>query len=187
MRRIQRLLSGFRYGATTLVAAVLLVLLLNAALSLVFYLRDGWSSPETNPVQETYDSVDWAVVYPDLEPDQIERLLAETWTRPHAYEPLTQFTERPYRGEYVNITEMGYRLGRDQGPWPPEDRPYNIFVFGGSTTFGYGVADDQTIASHLQRRLGERTTREVRVYNFGRGMYRSSQERVLFEQLLVSG
>jgi hypothetical protein len=63
-----------------------------------------------------------------------------------------------------------------------------VFVFGGSTTFGIGVPDDQTIASHLQPALGTAGQgREVRVYNFGRGAYYSSQERALFDRLAVAG
>lgn len=186
MSRLQLLRAGFRYVASTLLATVLVLLLLNAACSLAFVLRDGFSPQGTSPVQQKYDSVEWAAVYPDLEVEQIEQLLRETWSRTQAYEPLTQFTERPYKGEYVNVSEMGFRIGRNQGPWPPDDHDYNMFVFGGSTTFGYGVPDEQTIASHLQEVLSHQTAREVRVYNFGRGMYRSSQERVLFEELLVS-
>ena len=72
--------------------------------------------------------------------------------------------------------KWAFAIGRNQGPWPPDDHDYNMFVFGGSTTFGYGVPDEQTIASHLQEVLSHQTAREVRVYNFGRGMYRSSQE-----------
>ena len=61
-------------------------------------------------------------------------------------------------------------------------------MFGGSTAFGIGVPDDQTVASHLQTQLGTaRDGREVRVYNFGRGAYYSSQERALFERLIVAG
>ena len=114
-------------------------------------------------------------------------LLKETWSRPFMYEPFTQFKERPYRGNYVNIDNNGFRYTKNQGPWPPQSQNINIFLFGGSTTFGYGVSDNQTIASYLQQYLNEKLGRNVRVYNFGRGFYYLSQERVLYEQLLTSG
>lgn len=60
-----------------------------------------------------------------------------------------------------------------------------MFVFGGSTVFNYGVGDNETIASHLQRFLSEQRLGSVRVYNFGRGHYYSTQERILFERLLT--
>ena len=61
------------------------------------------------------------------------------------------------------------------------------FFSGGSTTFGYGVADNETIASYLQEYLNQKLGTDVRVYNFGRGSYYSTQERLLYEQLLTSG
>jgi hypothetical protein len=61
-----------------------------------------------------------------------------------------------------------------------------VFLFGGSTTFGYGLPDDQTIASHLQRALA-REAGGAYVYNFGRGHYFSTQERILFESQLLAG
>jgi hypothetical protein len=90
-------------------------------------------------------------------------------------------------GRYVNVNINGYREGRDQAGWPPAPGDTNIFVFGGSTTFGYGVEDDQTIPSHLQDRLRKRHGGRVNVYNFGRGYYNSTQERILFQALLLSG
>jgi hypothetical protein len=125
-------------------------------------------------------------VYPGYTRDELEELLDETWHRPFSCEPFTQFRESPFEGKYVNVDPAGFRWIADQGPWPPDTDAYNVFVFGGSTTFGYGVADDETIASYLQEALREEG-REVNVYNFGRGYYYSSRELVLFENLLREG
>jgi hypothetical protein len=62
-----------------------------------------------------------------------------------------------------------------------------VFVFGGSTTFGYGVADRDTIASYLQPLLRAPEGRPARVYNFGHSGYYSTQERILFTRLVVAG
>lgn len=75
----------------------------------------------------------------------------------------------------------------DEGPWPPAKSNLNIFVFGGSTTFGYGIADGETIASALQRKLANSSSKPIRIYNFGRGHYYSTQERILFSNLLGAG
>jgi hypothetical protein len=129
-----------------------------------------------------------ATVYEGWTEPQLDTLMAESWGRPMAYEPFTQFRERAVRGRYVNIDARGYRWGGDQPPWPPRPEAFNIFFFGGSTTFGYGLPDDQTIPAYLQAALEARScNRAVAVYNFGRGFYYSSQERALFERLLTSG
>jgi hypothetical protein len=114
--------------------------------------------------------------------------LARETPREFMQEVFTQFRERPGTGRYVNIEPAGFRRSAPQAPWPPEaDRP-NVFLFGGSTAFGYGAADEQTLASLLQTGLANRLRdRPPRVYNFGRGGYFSAQERILFEQLVVGG
>ena len=43
-----------------------------------------------------------------------------------------------------------------------------MFFFGGSTGFGYGVPDDETVPSHLQQLLPKASGRTPRVYNFAR-------------------
>lgn len=127
-------------------------------------------------------------IYPDLRPHEIQDILEETWkARPFSYEPFTQFKEREFKGRFVNVDQNGFRVSKNQGVWPPDPDSYNVFLFGGSTTFGYGVPDDQTIASYLQDTLQTKMHKEVRVYNFGRGFYYWFQERVLFERLLRSG
>ncbi|MBC3538181.1 SGNH/GDSL hydrolase family protein [Rufibacter sp. H-1] len=77
-------------------------------------------------------------------------------------------------------------MGWEQGPWPLDSQFVNVFVFGGSTTFGYGVADSETLPSHLQRAF-QKIDPKIRCYNFGRGFYYSVQERALFEKLLLEG
>lgn len=126
--------------------------------------------------------------YPDLTNEQFADFMVETHARPFVYEPFTQFKERPYRGTYVNVDVNGFRRGPEQGPWPPEPAALRVFVFGGSTTFGFKLPDDQTVPAHLQSLLGATAPgRPVRVYNFARGYYFSTQERMLFERLVGAG
>jgi hypothetical protein len=125
--------------------------------------------------------------YPGWDPVEIDRLMAESY-QPLVFESFTHFKDRPTRGRYVNVDPQGFRWVQRQGPWPPPPDGFTIFFFGGSTAFGYGLPDDQTIASYLQqamasRRPGQRTF----VYNFGRGYYISAQERIALEQLLTAG
>lgn len=126
--------------------------------------------------------------HPELTPRQVTRMMVETYGRSFMYEPYTGFTERPYAGEFVNVTPQGFRLnGRAAVPWPPPHDALTVFVFGGSTTFGHSVTDRQTIPAQLEAIVAARTHRPVRVYNFGRQFYFSTQERALLERLLLDG
>lgn len=125
---------------------------------------------------------------PELGETTLKKIIEETWhRRNYRYEPFTQFKEVPRTGRYVNITPAGFRVTHNQGPWPPTRDSYSLFLFGGSTTFGYGVQDDHTIASFLQGLLGQASPQPLYVYNFGRGGHYSTQERLLFEQLIIAG
>lgn len=126
-------------------------------------------------------------VYPGMDRAKVDALLKETWSRPVRYEPYAHFMEQEHRGEHVNVHAAGFRHGGSSLPWPPEANALNIFVFGGSTTFGYGVGDRDTIPAQLGVLLAAQTTETVRVYNFGQAYYYSTQERVLFEQLVQKG
>ena len=141
-----------------------------------------------DPITSTYGDRPFGQVYPGRTRDEVRELLRETWTRPAVWEPFTDSRERRYEGRYVNVHRAGFRLSRGGAPWPLDPARANVFVFGGSTTFGYGVADDETIVSAIQAALDERLgAGKTACYNFGRGAYYSSPERILFEELLAQG
>lgn len=133
------------------------------------------------------DDEELALICPDWSRAEIRSLLTESRGRPLSYEPFSQFGEGAHSGRYVNVSKVGYRRSLRQGPWPMDDSAWNIWVFGGSTTFGYGLPDEQTIPSLLQAALAGRTDRLVHVYNFGQAYYYSSQELALFYRLLATG
>jgi GDSL-like Lipase/Acylhydrolase family len=124
-------------------------------------------------------------VYPGRTRGEIERLLRETWSREYAYEPYTQFKEGAIDGEFVNVGPEGFRDTAHGLPWPPVPASRAVFVFGGSTTFGYGVADGEAIPARLQDELTGRCGTQVPVYNLARSNYFSTQENVLFQRLLA--
>jgi len=171
---------------------VVFILCLNLGFALFFRVIDAYHAAGTNPVKERFGEQlttgRLLKVYPGMSEPQLNDLLNETWNRPFIYEPFTGFTEAVHEGEYVNVAENGYRVGTDQGPWPPQkQQQLVIFLFGGSTTFSYGVPDNLALGSRLQDALRTTLGRPVAVYNFGRGYYYSTQERILFEQLVSAG
>mgnify|MGYP001287350800 CR=1 FL=1 len=137
-------------------------------------------------VQKKYEEKLYKV-YPNWDQKDIDQLLFETWNRTFAYESIAQLQEKPFSGKFVNVDENGFRVGKDQGPWPPDQKNFNLFFFGGSTTFGYGLPDFETIPSFLQEELRSKLAKEVRVYNFGRGHHFSSHELFLFFKLIWKG
>ena len=185
-RSVRSLKRHYISLAITILTTVLLLCFLNGVCFL-YILAFGIDDAPGNVAIETYGIQLMQQTYPHLAREELAQLLTETWSRPFVYEPFTQFKERPYAGRYVNVTDQGFRVCKEQGPWPPHPEHFNVFVFGGSTVFGYGLADDETVASRLQEMLGQVRGRLARVYNFARGHYYSTQERILFEQLLCSG
>src|SRR5208283_71881 len=125
--------------------------------------------------------------YPGWREEDVKTLLLET-RREKEYEPFTGFREKPYRGKFVNIDPAGFRLSKGQALWPPSPEALNVFVFGGSTAFGAALPDDETIASRLQEAAAaDQASPPLAVYNFARPAYFSSQELILFLQLLRAG
>jgi lysophospholipase L1-like esterase len=130
-------------------------------------------------------------LYPDKSDEQIRRLLHEQPELTIAYEPFAEFRNAAIARPTLNIHQAGFRLvGAAQGPWPLDDKAVNIFVFGGSTTAGFGVDDDKTIPAALQSRLRQQSDDgdpSVNVYNFGVGTYFSSQELAYFQNQIRYG
>lgn len=183
-QRLRRLKQFYVFAAILFLNTIVVYIFLNIAVGLLLLVRDAFRQ-KSNPVSVTYRSrLD--AVYPDFPEPARTEMLSEAWNRPYRYADFIHFQERPCAGKYVNVDEAGFRHSSDQGPWPPRPEHLNVFCFGGSTTFGYGVTDEQTVASHLQRTLARMSKQRVCVYNFGVGWHFSTQERIRFEQLLAA-
>lgn len=160
---------------------VLIFILLNLLAAAVLHLEGRRKESEEfgEPFRQSY---------PDLSEAQRQKLRRES-SHTFAASIFAQPREREMAGEFVHIDPAGFRHGgRNQTPWPPSPGDLVIFVFGGSTAFGYGVRDEDTISSYLQELLAEMLPdTSVAVYNFSRGGFYSTQERILFDELLTLG
>lgn len=97
------------------------------------------------------------------------------------YFPFVEYIEKARSGKLVNVSEQGTRCHHsDQNLCQIKGGRNEIWMFGGSTTFGYGVKDTETIAANLSERLPS-----FRVINFGTASYYSTIERIRFENLLT--
>ena len=173
----------YRRAAIYWLTASLCLLALNVLAAGVLFLWDPREEVDEPPyVEEALQRI-----YPDWSEEDRRALLDEN-RRDVQPEAMVQFREKQTTGRVSTLDAHGFRNGFRQGPWPPESRFFNIFVLGGSTAFGYGVPDEDTVPSQLQRLLGRLDiARPPRVYNFGRGAFYSTMERILFDKLITLG
>jgi hypothetical protein len=105
----------------------------------------------------------------------------------YLYRPWVGFSERAFKSQFLNIDEAEpLPTRRTIDPRAGEPSTKTIWLFGGSTQFGWFVADGQTIASHLSAILSAGPT-HYKVVNMGHTWYYSSQEVALFTTLLRHG
>jgi hypothetical protein len=165
---------------------LLVFLFLNLACGGALYLWHAMRKGDADFRMGGMDRATALKAYAGWDANNLAVLFRETYGRKYQFEPYTQFSERPYHGKYLNTEEAGYRsIGRVQA-WPPGRGTFNVFVFGGSTTFGWGVPDGDTIVANLQRRF-DAAGKPVAFYNFGRDGYFSAQEMILLNRLLSQG
>ena len=80
----------------------------------------------------------------------------------------------------VRVNALGLR-GTEVEPKRPGER--RVLALGDSLVYGQGVADDQTLPSHLERALADRDAAEWTVVNAGLRAYDTVQELALLEEL----
>lgn len=161
-------------------------LLLLVATNVVLYFFSPHETP--NPLSR-YGLATILRAYPGWNRDSVLALLKETYQgRNYEHHPFAQFKNAPFQGRYLSISSPGFRVVKNQASWPPRSTAENVFVFGGSTAFGLGVTNEETIASFLQEILNSRHgPRPVAVYNFGTPAYASRQEAAQLYDFLTSG
>ncbi len=178
--------SRFARGYTVLAVMLLNACLCFAIINLVLFGVERYLDASRFV---TYEDERLRLVYPGWETAEREAMLREVWYgRPRSCQPFSMFQEGEYDGQYVNVHSAGYRANQDMPPFPLDDEALNVFVFGGSTTFGYGLADWETLPAALQDVLRRQYPEQpVHVYNFGQALYFSSLELALFQRMLRSG
>jgi lysophospholipase L1-like esterase len=157
MTRLARL-----YGIIALLVLNTLVLLALIELGAALILRT--STTEEAPLAEQveqfkqkqlslsyYQAQDWSRAYWDE-----HMKLADQWD----YQPYVEWRTRPAQGEHINVDENGVR--HTTGSACGADS-FRIFMFGGSTMWGYGAPDWGTIPAYVQAGLSG----DICVVNYG--------------------
>lgn len=131
------------------------------------------------------NDLDIARLYGTDNPAVYRDVLAEfSRLGPSVYTPLVEYRLPAHAGHSLTISEQGWR--GNGTPQELEAPGTKVFVFGGSTTFGIGVADSETLPAQLGEVL-KAAGKDVQVFNFGAPSYYSTQERILLERLLTAG
>lgn len=182
----------YRSAAITTFGVILLLVLLNLGLGTIYLMRDAFwqEEPQVDPrVQSGRGRHVDLEAYSRLSPGQVNELLDDQdvfTSKGFLYAPWVQFHAPEFHSRWLNTDSNGYRITK--APPSSSRERFKVFVFGGSTTFGYGVSDEHTIPSYLQTLLeGEALARTVAVSNYGQGYYYSSQEMQVFLGLIKQG
>jgi hypothetical protein len=93
------------------------------------------------------------------------------------YRPYVVWRRAPFKGKYINVDENGMRRTVNPDCSPAARQ---IWMFGGSSLWGMGSPDDQTIPSVLSREYA-RSSGPVCVTNFGEAAWVSTQNVIQLE------
>ncbi len=155
--------------------SVLLFFLVNFSLGIIWELRTNIKFKNFKP----YDDIVLKAL--KLNEEEGLKLYLETFiNRKFDYDQFTEHAENNgYSNRFVNVTPD---LGRKTKS--PIECQQNIYLYGGSTMFGYNVTDEQTIASYIGELL-IKNDHKICIKNFGRGSYFSTQENILFQKHIL--
>ena len=102
---------------------------------------------------------------------------------PSKYSPFTEALESERYSKFLSVGRYANRCNYnkiDLCKTLPQGGDNEIWIFGGSEIFGYGLKNDETIAAHLEKLFDKK-----KVINFGQGFFYSTQNRILFQNLLT--
>ena len=170
MTKLERILGSAKDAWIVFGITLLLLVLLEAALSLAFFARSyATGDPDIEDYKanaDVYSDSPWVHRYrKEFHESNVMKWVSYVYWR-----------RQPYRGDHINVDSSGIRRS-----WAPATRPpgpsdrATVFMFGGSTMWGAGARDDFTIPSILAKQLAK-DGRAFDITNFGEAGYVSTQE-----------
>lgn len=150
---------------TTIIIAALLLYTLDFLSLKISNLHSG------NPNSHNY----WVYSEVFSNKDYARRLYTENKNNSSTFVPFLHWKGKQRSSDLINVDSEGYRLtiGNSTNP-----KAVKIFFFGGSTTWGIGAEDKDTIPSLLTQELNKAGV--YNVTNYGQGGYFSTQEAIAF-------
>jgi lysophospholipase L1-like esterase len=134
-----------------------------------------WERKLTQPWRaeaDAYGGAPWVVDY-----WREQKQTKERWV------PYSYFETEPFQGRYINVGRDGLRRTWNRAEGKDDAR---VYMFGGSTIWGFGSRDEGTIPSALSRLLAEADL-DVQVKNFGQNSHVSTQQVIVLLKALATG
>lgn len=126
-----------------------------------------------------------AGVHKNMKNQDVTKLYYEYLELDMAWAPYTHFKPRAYSGTFNTINANGQRKTLNYNN--SLSNPIRIFCFGGSTMYGIGSTDENTIPSILSKLLSKKyPTRNFEVINFGIPGYSRDLESIQLKQELIN-
>lgn len=107
----------------------------------------------------------------------------------YEYQPWVEFKNIDFKGSYMNISGNIRKSIPDTYINPSSSDTLLVYFFGGSTLFGFNVADFETIPSYFVQAYKDKypNAKSIKVVNWGCPNYYSYQEVILYTKLLIDG
>lgn len=138
-------------------------------------------------MQDSGHSVeDLLPAFPGMSPSQVTQVLVDNrfGTR-RSVERFGYLGIRECSSRYFNVDKNGRRLNGQESS--SSNAGYQIHCYGGSTTLGQNVADNQTISTYLEIQLRQNYKAEVTVSNYGAGNHTSLHSSLRLLDHALSG
>ena len=165
---LKKISKSIAFLFKNIIALILLMFCLNVIVISIFQTYQFYKLNFREDIRgemEPFISYDWGKQY-FLDQDQIEG----------EYYPFVGWKEKPLVTSTLNIDEDGYRISRNNSKKP------DVFFLGGSTLFGYGSNDENTIPSLFAKFTNDTLT----VRNLGNGGHTSSQNLIKIQDELLN-
>ncbi len=181
MARFKRVMMALQTGWSILGITLIVLLFVEGGLRFAFAIRDRLSpseSPDRRMLAEGYGGATWPVDhYHEIES------LEERW------QPYVYFRPRPFQGKTIRIGPDGLRATwQPTAGWGDDvgKKPVKVLMMGGSSLWGFGARDEQTVPSLVARKLHDRGLK-VEIKNLAQLGYVSTQEMIGLVRELQQG
>lgn len=157
------------YKATAIILLNTIVLLAGVELAAIAL---STVRQQDAPLPPYYAQQDWSDTYWDENSAAGRKM----------YQPYVVWRRQPFTGQTITIDSAGIRKTGDGC-----DAAHNVFMFGGSTMWGWGAPDWLTIPAYFQAGMAASTEVNPCVTNFGDDSYISTQNVIALIKELQSG